>query len=66
MNIDWIWAENIRSPSILSLPLMNSIGPAALPVTSRMKSTPSSVRVTRGSCSGSLLAAQAPSRTTTS
>ena len=41
MNIDWIWVENIRSPSIFSLPLMNSIGPAALPVTSRRKSTPS-------------------------
>ena len=62
MNIDWIWVENIRSPSIFSLPLMNSIGPAALPVTSFMKSTPSSFRVTRGSCLGSVLVVHLPSR----
>ena len=35
------------SPSIFSLPLMNSIGPAALPVTSWRKSPPPIVNVTR-------------------
>ena len=40
MNSDAAPAANIMSPSIFSLPLMNSIGPAALPVTSRRKSAP--------------------------
>src|SRR5919106_2222823 len=40
-------AANIMSPSIFSLPLMNSIGPAAFPVTRRRKSAPPMVKVTR-------------------
>ena len=66
VNIDWIWAENIRSPSIFSLPLMNIIGPLALPETSFRKSTPSIFRVTRGSDSGAELVEHVPSETTAS
>ena len=35
------------SPSIFSLPLMKSIGPATLPVTRRRKSAPPTEKVTR-------------------
>src|SRR5215211_8927966 len=53
-------------PSIFSLPLMKSIGPLAFPVTIRRKSTPSSVRVTRGAALGSGLVVQARLVITTS
>ena len=48
-------AANIRSPSIFSLPLMNSIGPPTLPVTSRRKSAPAFVNATRAESSQGIL-----------